>query len=271
MAAAAQAETQGRVAQAQAAAEAFTHFSAKTAAFWAKELTDGGKEWYGKAENWWVNNSPATVDGVLGGYGKVDPEDVKQSARFWEEVQKMRLAAGVPVGRGRCLDGGAGIGRVSRNLLSHIFDTVDLVEGNRRLLEAAPEFMDERRSHLGELICETLQDVVPAEGLYDCIWVQWVVIYLTDADFVCFLRRCVRGLRPGGMIVIKENVLETSDLKDLVKDEDDSSVTRSQPLMKHIFQQAGLELVLERSQENWGSDMLPVWMYALKPLKEQSQ
>lgn len=246
--------------------EGFRDFSSRTAAFWAKELDDGGKEWYAKAEDWWVNNCPPTVDGVLGGYGQVDPEDVRQSALFLTDVQQRRAAAGAPpMGRGRALDGGAGIGRVTKNLLSQFFDTVDLVEGNQRLLDAVPEFLAERQSCLGVRICAPLQHCTPVEGLYDCIWVQWVVIYLTDADFVAFLRRCVRGLRPGGIIVIKENVLDANDLKDLLKDEDDSSVTRSQRLMKHIFREAGLELVLERSQENWGADMLPVFMYAMVP------
>lgn len=37
------------------------------------------------------------------------------------------------------------------------------------------------------------------------IWVQWVVGHLTDDDFVAFFQRCRKGLKPDGVIVLKEN------------------------------------------------------------------
>lgn len=240
-------------------------FSAETEAFWKRELVDGGRDWYIKSAKWWIEHCPPTVNGVLGGFAKVDPADVRESARFLETILALRAEAGHPMRRERAMDGGAGIGRVTKNFLSKYFDTVDLVEGNRRLLDEAPSFLAERRPHLGEMFCATLQEFTPPEGRYDCIWVQWVVIYLTDDDFVKFLQRCVRGLRPNGLIFIKENVLDKGNRLDLMKDEDDSSVTRSQRLMLHIFRQAGLDVLIEQPQEEWEENMLPVMMYALCP------
>jgi len=249
--------------QGKALEATMSNFSAVTTAFWEKELADGG--WYNKSAQYWKDNCPPTVDGVLGGFASVDPVDVRESTKFLEDVAKLRADMGCAMRRNRALDGGAGIGRVTKNLLGNFFDTVDLLEGNQRLLEAAPDFLAEKRSHLGEMFCSTLQDFVPKEGVYDCIWVQWCVIYLTDLDFIRFLKHCANGLHPGGLIFIKENVLDKDSTHDLVKDEDDSSVTRSLTLMEHIFEQAGLAVVLKRYQEEWSDSMLPVMMYALIP------
>lgn len=249
----------------------------------------GGKEdWYGKAEDWWADpdKAPATVDGVLGGFEELSPVDVKESAQFLTDLKTLRPAFGATAPSSssaasglatetRALDGGAGIGRVAKLLLAQFFDKVDLVEGNRRLLDAAPEYMavleggqKRRNPRMGSLFCATLQDIVPERQAYDCIWVQWVVIYLTDVDFVRFLRRCAEGLRPGGLIVIKENVLGDTPKhhgRDFLLDKEDSSLTRSKPYMQHIFKEAGLRVFLEEAQQDWHPSMLPVAMYALEP------
>ena len=281
-----------------AAAAAATAAADAAAADAANTATD----WYGKAEEWWADpkKAPATVDGVLGGFGELDPIDISESSQFLADIRTLRPEfadkSGGDGGSGnrgtvietRALDGGAGIGRVAKHLLCKFFDKIDLVEGNRRLLDAAPQYMlalegeeedaggypgtgggmrgvERRHRQLGELFCATLQDFDPQAGRYDCIWVQWVVIYLTDEDFVAFLRRCAKGLRPGGLIVIKENVLGDRSPQAFLLDEEDSSLTRSKPYMKHIFKEAGLSVFLEAKQENWQHGMLPVMMYALEP------
>ena len=283
-------------------ATAFNPYSEATEAHWkrveeaaaaaAASATSGGggesaaEDWYGKAEGWWADpeKAPATVDGVLGGFEELSPVDVKESAQFLKDLMTLRPAFGSAAASStvsglasetRALDGGAGIGRVAKLLLAQFFDKVDLVEGNRRLLDAAPDYMavveggkKRRNPRMGNLFCATLQDIVPERRAYDCIWIQWVVIYLTDADFVRFLRRCAEGLRPGGLIVIKENVLGDTPAhrgRDFLLDEEDSSLTRSKPYMRHIFKEAGLRVFLEEEQQEWHPSMLPVNMYALEP------
>lgn len=49
------------------------------------------------------------------------------------------------------------------------------------------------------------------------------LLYLTDDDLVALLQRCAAALRPGGLIVIKENVCASG----FVVDGDDNSLTRS--------------------------------------------
>ena len=312
-AAAAAAVNSGQVSSdeaAEAALASFTHYSKATEEHW-KRVEESNRsassgigastlgqassssvresDWYGKAEDWWADpeKAPATVDGVLGGFEELSPVDVKESAQFLKDTMTLRSEMrsgekGLHLGSSanlstetRALDGGAGIGRVAKLLLSQFFDKVDLVEGNQRLLEAAPEYMaveeggqKRRNPRLGRLFCATLQDFKPEKEAYDCIWVQWVVIYLTDVDFVRFLKRCAKGLRPGGLIIVKENVLGDTPAhrgRDFLLDEEDSSLTRTKPYMRHIFKEAGLRVFLEESQQDWHPSMLPVAMYALEP------
>lgn len=86
---------------------------------------------------------PATVDGVLGGYGKGTlPRVDSQGSRTFLLRVLPRLSLVVPPGRQepaqaqgqgkrratKALDCGAGVGRVSRDVLTHIMDEVHLVE-----------------------------------------------------------------------------------------------------------------------------------------------
>jgi spermidine synthase len=35
------------------------------------------------------------------------------------------------------------------------------------------------------------------------IWIQWVLGHLHDHDVIRFYQRCAKGLRPGGVIILK--------------------------------------------------------------------
>jgi len=240
------------------------------ASMWSSELKDGEgvTEWYQKSEAWWASeeNCPATVDGVLGGYGCLDYDDVAESTAF---IQKMRRDhPAFSALRGRALDCGAGIGRVTKHLLRHFFETTDLIEGNRRLLDEVPAFMQigepvEGQGRVGELICCRLQELRLRPSHYDCIWIQWVVIYLTDPDFIQFLVRCGAGLRSGGMIFLKENVLKLNSDVDFLVDKDDTSLTRSKGYMERIFEEAGMRIICCEQQKVFPHDMFPVWTWAM--------
>ena len=39
--------------------------------------------------------------------------------------------------------------------------------------------------------CTGLEDFSPSEACYDCVWIQWVIIYLSDYDFIRLLGRHV--------------------------------------------------------------------------------
>ena len=64
------------------------------------------------------------MNGVLGGYGVVHPVDVDTSCLFLDSFS-------TKIGHNRALDCGAGIGRVTKNVLLSRFDAIDLVEPSK--------------------------------------------------------------------------------------------------------------------------------------------
>jgi protein N-terminal methyltransferase len=174
---------------------------------------------------------PATIDGMLGGYGKITSTDVKSSSSFLSEFIKGKKGANNSVitkpriSTAYACDCGAGIGRVSKHFLLKHFKKVDLVECIQKFIEQAELTYlaeEKRRGRIGRFICEGLQTFTPEEGKYDLIWCQWVLSHLTDNDLIMFLERCKRGLKANGIIGIKENVAAVG----YCFDEVDSSVTR---------------------------------------------
>lgn len=122
-------------------------------------MPDNGKRWYNTAYEFWEDekNCPISDDGVLGGYGKITPEDVKGSNLFLDQLSVLRPALCFD----RAADCGAGIGRVAKHLLLNRFNHVDIIEQSPRLLAAAPEYIGEMSSR-ATCIVQKLQ--VPANS-----------------------------------------------------------------------------------------------------------
>ena len=162
------------------------------------------QSWYKVAVDYW-DRQPATVDGVLGGYEDIHETESQTSERMIREHLKH-----MP-GKGLALDCGAGIGRVTKTVLKHIFRSVDLLEPSKTQMVEARKYCPEARKfhHVG------LQEFEYREP-YDAIWIQWVLCYLTDEDIVHFLIKTKRdGLTRDekgktGLIFIKENTSEQS-------------------------------------------------------------
>ena len=123
--------------------------------------------------------------------------DVAQSKEFLQTLGH---------GKSYALDCGAGIGRVSKELLLPIFGVVDLVEQNPQYVAKAKELIPDKR--LANFYVSGLQSFTPVAGRYDVIWVQWVLGHLPDDDFVAFFKRCKLGRKPNGFICVKENALQ---------------------------------------------------------------
>lgn len=101
----------------------------------AAEAQQRTKEWYNKGVGYW-EKVEASVDGVLGGYGHVNGRDVKDSNEFLLDILGERLRQNRHL---VALDCGAGVGRVTKNLLLKHFHEVDLVEPVSHFLESARE------------------------------------------------------------------------------------------------------------------------------------
>ncbi|MCO5574542.1 hypothetical protein L7F22_028329 [Adiantum nelumboides] len=199
------------------------------------------REWYSKGVSYW-EGVEASVNGVLGGYGHVNDQDVIASDGFLLEILP---EATLSLEHLIALDCGAGVGRVTKNLLLRHFNEVDLVEPVSHFLEAAKEkLMTVSPSSLlfGRAVnfyCMPLQEFTPQANRYDVIWVQWCIGHLTDQDLIEFFRRAKIGLKPHGFFVVKENVTR----RGFLVDKDDSSITRSDAYYRDLFDQAGLFLL----------------------------
>ena len=215
---------------------------------------------YSKAASYW-DTIPASVNGMLGGLGQVSSIDIRTSDELLTAIWKRPRAPG----RGRALDCGAGIGRVTRLLLGRRFHTVDAVEQCAEFVEVARTALASY-THVGNIYCAGLQEFTPEPGLYDVIWCQWVLGHLTDEDLIQFFVRCWHGLQQNGVVVVKEN-LATGDEPEY--DPTDSSVTRPRALLENIFLRAGLKISSSRRQNGMPRGLYEVRMYVLRPAEEK--
>ncbi|XP_058067022.1 N-terminal Xaa-Pro-Lys N-methyltransferase 1 [Anopheles bellator] len=223
-----------------------------------ESITTDSVSYYANAKKYWSSVSP-TVEGMLGGFGSISFIDIRGSEQFLKHLYKQKPAPG----KSRALDCGAGIGRVTRNLLVPAFERVDLVEQDETFCETARTGLADCAPKLGTVFNEGLQNFTPQEKHYDIIWSQWVLGHLTDEDVVQFLLRCAKGLARGGMVVVKEN-FTSSDEVDI--DRADSSVTRPLMLMKQLLKKANMRVVKEQRQTSFPKQLYPVYMLALKPV-----
>ncbi|KAK8022309.1 hypothetical protein PG993_013076 [Apiospora rasikravindrae] len=213
----------------------------------------------------------ADVNGMLGGFPNISTVDLRGSRAFL-----VKLGIGKTKGLQkveRMLEGGAGIGRITKGLLFDISQTVDVVE-------PIAKFTDElsQTPGVGQIYNMGLEEWPPSTSTtteddssspqkYNLIWLQWCLGHLTDTQLVAFLRRCRDVLvsssesSPAPAIVVKEN--NTTTDADLF-DDLDSSVTRTDDKYRALFREAGLRLVRTELQNGLPKGLYPVRMYALK-------
>lgn len=207
---------------------------------------------------------------MLGGYPQISRTDLRGSASFYAKLLRQHPRAsseGSIVG----VDCGAGIGRVTAGFLSTVCDIVDVLEPVEAFAhEAKKQSMEGNRGAVGDVFVQGLESWTPEAGRYDLIWNQWCTFYLTDVQFVAYLKRCGSAIKKDGWIIVKENT--TKDVKDGgdgkdVFDEEDSSVTRNDAKYLSIFQQAGMRVMSKETQRGFpkGLGLFPVRMYALRP------
>eukprot|EP01079_Euglenida_sp_SAG-EU17-18_P006119 gene6119-1094_t len=102
-------------------------------ALWAKEEKEG---WNDRVDAYWKTQA-ASVDGVLGGLTRIEEADVKHSHEFIHQMFPKLEERRAKYGKLRALDCGAGIGRVTRDVLCKYFDCTDLLEQAPHMLKQA--------------------------------------------------------------------------------------------------------------------------------------
>ena len=157
---------------------------------------------------------------------------------------------------------------MSEQLLLHHFGTVDVLEPSAHLLNKARTVLADPTSFgapaghkAGNFYQQGLESWQPEAWRYDCIWVQWCLLYLTDGDAVAFLQRAAAGLKAGGLIVVKENVCRDG----FIVDRDDSSLTRSTAYLQGLFARANVSVLYNVKQRGFPGELFEVRMFALKP------
>ena len=70
-----------------------------------------------------------------------------------------------------------------------------------------------------------------------------------------------KGLKPHGMIVLKENMTSSGEVE---MDHTDSSVTRPRSLLVELIKQSGLVIVKEQVQQRFPQELYQVRMFALQ-------
>lgn len=213
-------------------------------------------EFYSKAEKYW-KDIPATVDGMLGGYGHISSIDINSSRKF---LFRFIRDSPAKTGTARALDCGAGIGRITKRLLLPLFKTVDMVDVTEDFLNKAKTYLGEEGRRVRNYFCCGLQDFSPEPGAYDVIWIQWVIGHLTDDDLSSFLKRCRLGLQPNGLIVIKDNMAQEG----VIMDDVDSSVCRDLDVVCKIIRRAGLSLLAQEKQDNFPDEIYHVYTLAMR-------
>ncbi|KAF2709750.1 hypothetical protein K504DRAFT_281800 [Pleomassaria siparia CBS 279.74] len=238
-----------------------------------------------KGLEYW-NSISSDVNGMLGGFPQTSRIDLVGSSAFLAKLR--RGNAGKPKDKlpklARVADCGAGIGRITKELLLPVASIVDVVEPVKKFTDALLESLQvegERKSEdkgqVGEVVNLGLQDWTPEPGAYNVIWNQWCLGHLNDAQLVAYLRRCKDGLvvptpaseientpAQTSWIVVKENLSRDAKGHDIYDDED-SSVTRSDEKFRRLFKEAGLRIVDTKIQTGFPKDLFPVRMYALRP------
>ncbi|XP_053551877.1 N-terminal Xaa-Pro-Lys N-methyltransferase 1 [Bombina bombina] len=220
------------------------------------EIVEDEAQFYCKAKKYW-KNVPATVDGMLGGYGHISTIDLNGSKKF---LQRFLKDGPHRIGTANALDCGAGIGRITKRLLLPLFKTVDMVDVTDDFLNKAKNYLGEDGKRIGNFYCCGLQDFSPEPNRYDLIWIQWVIGHLTDCHLEAFLKRCKVGLRQSGIIVIKDNITQEG----VIMDDVDSSICRDMDVVRRLIRQAGLSVVAQEKQENFPDEIYSVFSIAMR-------
>lgn len=210
--------------------------------------------WYGKSKTYWAE-VPATVNGVLNGKNPSNmamwhDADIAESRVFIESLPHM--------GRKRALDCGAGMGRVTRDLLAPLYERCDLVEGQEHMLAQAQAELEGKTE--GNFMHAAMEEVQLNKAYYDIILIQLAAMYLTDDDLVSLLKRCKAALTKRGFIFMKENCAK--DHHDI--DPADNGLMRTDAHFRALFAQAQLTCIREGAQKHWPSDVATLKMFALQ-------
>ncbi|KAF5373553.1 hypothetical protein D9758_000594 [Tetrapyrgos nigripes] len=207
------------------------------------------------------NSQAASVDGVLGGFGTGSLPRVESLGsrlfllNLYPELCKVSSAikpldTSPPARPYRALDVGAGVGRVTSDVLLHLVDHVLLLEPVTQFIQKAfttadnwPSLATKSKSvTFVQGVLQAFQPSTPLKPLpdvaepsmtllgrkgtpdeqlsdinsgFDIVWSQWCLGHLDEPDLVAFLQRSKSALRNPeqgkSLIVVKENLCSNAE------------------------------------------------------------
>lgn len=210
------------------------------------------EQWYDKTKEYW-KSSENTVQGVLCGNDNVHASDVKTSCELLEGFIKTGKL--IPK---RVIDCGAGIGRVTSDVLIKYFEECDIVEQDEKFVETCKNnFKDEPK--VKDIYQHSLQNF-EFKKKYNVIWIQWCLENLEDNDLTDFLIKCKSNLEKDGMVIIKENIVTRGTI---FLQRDDYSKIRSDIIFKKLIEKSELKIYKHFHHPNWPKDLLKVSVFVL--------
>ncbi len=210
---------------------------------------------YAKVNRYWEGADPS----VLGPY-VMDGSGFPASAgdfRFRAESRIVRRLAGGVKQDGAVLDLGSGIG-VWAQEFARSFAVVTAVEGSHTLFQSL-----QRR-------CAPYPNLHPIHGDvttfepdagYDLAFLGGLLMYLNERDVIALLRKLVRRIEPGGMILCRESTVRGNAM---ALNGDYQVVYRSVSDYRRIFAQCGLAIPhVERNEPyvlmEMGIELIEKW------------
>lgn len=215
--------------------------------------------WYDVSTEYWAKQDKDD-NGMLGGFGNVSGIDAFATRDIIEKYQTQKK-----MGNAIVADCGCGIGRISHFVLCDFFKKIDLIDPVEDFLNQAENTLKEDKVEVRRYLAG-IQDWIPPNS-YDAYWIQWAIMYLTDADAIDFFKRCKTHLNRNGCIFVKDN-LASADLK-CKKEEaqffvEDRGICRSYLHYLELFKAAGLKVLEVEKQTGWPEDLLPLYTFVLQ-------
>lgn len=190
--------------------------------------------------------------------------DVRDSRLFMEKIAGTRKKKGPwPT---TALDCGAGIGRITAGVLLRCksLRKIDLLEPASQLRRQAREVFA-GNPRVQRFFASPLEQFTP-QRRYDVVWINWVLMYVSDTTAVAFLHRCRLRLPEDGIVIIKENVELRRVEEEL--DEEEFCTARTLKHYEKLFHNAGFAVLQKERQRDWPTEKgaFPLMMWALVPL-----
>jgi len=112
--------------------------------------------WYATNKQWWVDGGYGglTDDEIMVGDGG-NHQDCEEGLKFLDRIMSSR-----PSGRvSNAIDAGAGVGRVTKNILLKRFDSVNLIEGDAAFSKRSRAYLGRKRANRCTFTCCRLEEL----------------------------------------------------------------------------------------------------------------